>query len=120
MSFDTERPSYELFLNSRRTPSAPPRKRLNILMDSAKIKKELRRRGFDYSMLAEALNKSPSLISKVVARKAKSQPVALAIAKALELEIEEVFPDVEAYHHKPLTPAEREQKQQELKALLNK
>lgn len=76
------------------------------------------RRGFDFSMIAEALDKSPSLVSKVASRKARSQPVALAIAKALGMEIDEVFPDIDAYHHQPMTAEQRKQKQRELVALL--
>lgn len=91
---------------------------LLYLMDSKQIKKELMRRGFDFTMIAEALGKSPSLVSKVAARKARSQPVALAIAKAIEQNIEDVFPDIEAYHHRPLTSEQRKQKQRELVALL--
>ncbi|RUO49522.1 helix-turn-helix domain-containing protein [Pseudidiomarina donghaiensis] len=87
-------------------------------MDSQQIKKELMRRGFDFSMIAEVLGKSPSLVSKVASRKARSQAVAVALAKAIEREIEEVFPDIEAYHHKPITPEQRKQKQRELVALL--
>jgi len=76
------------------------------------------RRGFDFSMIAEVLGKSPSLVSKVASRKARSHPVAVALAKAIERDIEEVFPDVEAYHNRPLTPEQRKQKQRELVALL--
>lgn len=89
-------------------------------MDSNKIKKELAQRGFDFSMLAKALGKSPSLISKVASRKARSQSVALAIAKALGRPIDEVFPDVESYHGPAIaTKQDREQKERELVALLN-
>lgn len=89
-------------------------------MDSQKIKMELAQRGFDFSMLAKALGKSPSLISKVAARKARSQAVAAAIAKALDLAIEDVFPDVHEYHH-PVAKNrhDRKQKERELIALLN-
>lgn len=76
------------------------------------------RRGFDFTMIAEVLGKSPSLVSKVAARKARSQPVAMALAKAIERDIEVVFPDVEAYHHQPFTLEQRKQKQRELVALL--
>ncbi|CAB0149582.1 hypothetical protein PSI9734_00152 [Pseudidiomarina piscicola] len=89
-------------------------------MDSNKIKKELAQRGFDFSMLAKALGKSPSLISKVASRKARSHSVAHAIAKALGHPIEEVFPDVESYHRPtPSSKIERDQKERELVALLN-
>ena len=89
-------------------------------MESKQIKKELAARGFDFSMLAEAIDKSPSLVSKVAARKATSRYVAVAIAKALELSVVEVFPDVEAYHYVPTSDEERKQKQRELVALLKK
>lgn len=88
-------------------------------MDSQKIKMELAKRGFDFSMLANALGKSPSLISKVAARKARSRLVAQALAKALERPIDEVFPDVEEYHHDvPRAAQDRKQKERELIALL--
>lgn len=90
-------------------------------MDKKQIKKELAKRGFDYSMLADALNKSPSLISKIVGRKAKSRPVANAIAKVLGMDIKEVFPDVEEYHTeaRPANEAEREKRLSNLKSLLD-
>lgn len=88
-------------------------------MDNTEIKKELAKRGFDYSMLAAALQKSPSLVSKVAARKARSQVVAQAIAKALGKPIETVFPDIEAYHIPAVNAELRKQKQAELIALLN-
>ncbi|RUO59422.1 helix-turn-helix domain-containing protein [Pseudidiomarina insulisalsae] len=89
-------------------------------MDSQKIKMELAQRGYDFSMLAKALGKSPSLISKVAARKARSYVVAQALAKALQRPVEEVFPDVEQYHGAaPRSETERKQKERELVALLN-
>lgn len=81
---------------------------------------ELAKRGFDFSMLAAALQKSPSLISKVAARKARSQLVAEALAKAIERPVEEVFPDVEAYHGPARDKEARKKKQRELAALLDK
>lgn len=89
-------------------------------MDTDQIKKELSARGFDFSMLAQALGKSPSLISKVAARKARSRAVADALAKALNKPVEQVFPDVTEYHSAPLTKAEKQKKQRELAALLAK
>lgn len=89
-------------------------------MDSKQIKMELAARGFDYSMLAEAIDKSPSLVSKVASRKATSRFVAAAIAKALEKSVTEVFPDVDAYRVTLVSDEERKQKQRELVALLNK
>jgi ribosome-binding protein aMBF1 (putative translation factor) len=89
-------------------------------MDSKQIKKELAARGFDFSMLAEAIDKSPSLVSKVASRKATSRLVAVAIAKALERPVADIFPDVDAYHHASSSDEERKKKQRELVALLNK
>jgi ribosome-binding protein aMBF1 (putative translation factor) len=89
-------------------------------MDSKQIKTELAVRGFDFSMLAQAINKSPSLVSKVASRKATSRPVAVAIAKALERQLHEVFPDVQMYQQPQQSTDERRQKQRELVALLNK
>ena len=88
-------------------------------MDSQKIKMELAQRGFDFSMLANALGKSPSLVSKVAARKARSRVVAAAIAKALERPIAEVFPDVASYQVPAPSAPDRKQKERELIALLN-
>ncbi|RUO56057.1 helix-turn-helix domain-containing protein [Pseudidiomarina homiensis] len=89
-------------------------------MDSQKIKMELAQRGFDFSMLAKALGKSPSLISKVASRKARSRSVAVALAKVLERPIEEVFPDVQDYYQgAPQSGKERKQKERELIAFLN-
>lgn len=88
-------------------------------MDSDQIKRELRAKGFDFSLIAEALGKSPSLVSKVAARKARSRPVAQALAKALGLSVKEVFPDVPEYAYDAMSPTEKAAKREELKALLN-
>lgn len=88
-------------------------------MNKDQIKKELAARGFDFSMLAEVIGKSPSLISKVASRQARSQVVALAIAKALGVSVAEVFPDVPAYQlQKPGNEEQRAARQAELKRLL--
>lgn len=88
-------------------------------MKKDQIKKGLAAKGYDYSMIAEVLSRSPSLISKVAARKARSVRVAQAIAKALELPVEEVFPDVAAYHGEAaLTQQQKAAKQAELRAKL--
>lgn len=90
-----------------------------IKMNKNQIKKELAIQGYDLSLVAEALNKSPSLISKVVARQAKSKGVAEAIAKIIGKNVEKVFPDVPEYRHDiPSTHSERASKVSELKKLL--
>ncbi|RUO78223.1 helix-turn-helix domain-containing protein [Pseudidiomarina taiwanensis] len=87
-------------------------------MDNQKIKKELAKKGFDYSMIAQVLGKSPSLVSKVANRKARSKAVAEALAKALGCSLDEVFPDVESYHQQGSSSQTKKQKQRELVALL--
>lgn len=87
-------------------------------MNKDQIKKGLASKGYDFSMLAAAISKSPSLISKVASRKARSLPVAIALAKALDRSVEEVFPDVSAYHSNAEAATQRAQKQAELAAKL--
>lgn len=87
-------------------------------MNKDQIKKGLANKGYDFSMLAAAISRSPSLLSKVAGRKARSLPVAQAIAKALDKSVEEVFPDVSAYHTAQRSASQRAQKQAELAAKL--
>lgn len=87
-------------------------------MNKDQIKKGLADRGYDFSMLAEVISRSPSLLSKVAARKARSLLAANAIAKALDLSIKEVFPDVPAYHEQETPQLSREARQEELRAKL--
>lgn len=87
-------------------------------MDKNQIKKGLAEKGYDFSMLAAVISRSPSLLSKVAGRKARSLPVAQAIAKALDKTVEEVFPDVSAYHQDQRATTQRAQKQAELAAKL--
>lgn len=70
-------------------------------------------------MLAEVLERSPSLLSKVAARQARSRTIAAALAKVLELPVQEIFPDVEEYHHpKPASNSERNAQKAKLTKLL--
>lgn len=88
-------------------------------MDKKQIKMELGQRGYDLSMLAEAINKSPSLVSKVLSRQARSKRVAEAVASILEKNIAEVFPDVPEYQHQiPAKTQERAARVEELRAKL--
>lgn len=87
-------------------------------MNKDQIKKGLARQGYDFTMLAVAISRSPSLLSKVAARKARSLLAAQAIAKALDKSVEEVFPDISAYHAHSRSATERERKQAELAAKL--
>lgn len=82
---------------------------------------ELGKLGYDFSMLAEAIGKSPSLISKVASRQAKSRFVAEAMVKILDRSMAEVFPDVPEYQlARPANEAERSSRVTELRELLGK
>lgn len=85
-------------------------------MTKDQIKKGLAAQGYDFSMLAQVISRSPSLLSKVAARKARSLLAAQAIAKALDLTIEEVFPDVPAYHSDQAIADLKAARQAELRA----
>lgn len=63
-------------------------------MDADRIKNEIYRRGYSIGMIAEVIDRSPSLISKVINKKAKSHSVAHAIARIVELDIAQVFPNI--------------------------
>lgn len=76
-------------------------------MDAERIKEGLRENGFSLSLIADALGRSPSLVSKVVKRQAKSLEVAKAISRALDKQVSEVFPDVPEYG-KRLVPSKRD------------
>lgn len=58
------------------------------------IKNALYARGYDQSMLAEVLGVSPGLVSKVIQRKAKSFRVARAVARVIEKDVFDVFPEL--------------------------
>ena len=89
-------------------------------MDKNQIKKALAEKGYDFSIVAHAIERSPSLISKVVARQARSRIVAMALAKAIDKPIQEVFPDVEEYHNPlPTSSSGRARKAAELAKLLS-
>lgn len=89
-------------------------------MTKDQIKKGLSAQGYDFSMLAQVISRSPSLLSKVAARKARSLLAAQAIAKALDLTVEEVFPDVPAYHGDKAIADLKAARQAELRAKFEK
>ncbi len=86
-------------------------------MDSKEIKYRLIEKGFDQQMLADVLNCSSSLVSKVIHRKARSQRVARAIAKSISLDVYEVFPELEG--SKTMNKTLRNSKMKELRLLLS-
>ena len=66
-------------------------------MDYETIKTELRIKGYSMSMIADALGCTPVNVHQVCKGSNNSQRVANAVATALDLSIEQVFPDVPSY-----------------------
>lgn len=64
-------------------------------MDADKIIDSLSREGFTQTLIADVLECSPSLISKVIHRKATSVRIAQVIAKLIERPVLQVFPEYE-------------------------
>lgn len=89
-------------------------------MKPEEIKRSIYRQGFTLGMLAEVLQKSPNLISKVIHGKARSVAVAQSVSKVLGLTLNDVFPcQYDSYHERGYTgsPAYKT-KQEELRELL--
>ncbi|MDO4434003.1 MAG: XRE family transcriptional regulator [Alysiella sp.] len=61
-------------------------------MNAEKIYQELNRKGFDASMIAEAIEVLPQSVAVVIRKGKGSRRIAAAIAAVLERPIEEVFP----------------------------
>lgn len=62
-------------------------------MNADQIIKHLAELEYNQTLIAAALNRSPSLVSKVIHRRAKSMPVANLIAKILGMDLNQVFPE---------------------------
>jgi len=69
----------------------------NTGFDRVAIKKKLKIKNYNFSIIAEACNCSTSIVSSVAARKGRSKKVATAICIAMGEKIENVFPDVSSY-----------------------
>lgn len=67
---------------------------MGLSMDSKSISKELHSLGFNQSVLAEAIGCSPSLVNKVINRKAVSLRIAEAISKVIGQPRTKVFPEL--------------------------
>lgn len=87
-------------------------------MDHETIKTELRKKGYSLSMIAVALDCSPTNIQQVCKRTNNSLRVANAIATALDLDIKEVFPDVPNYLEVNFLSTTRQQRIDQLKQRL--
>ena len=84
-------------------------------MESEIIKNKLMSKGYNQSMLAEVIDCSPSLVSKVIWRRAVSLRVANAIATVIGEPRENVFPEL---GERKIGKKERLAKLQELKDIL--
>lgn len=82
-------------------------------MTPREINQRIKTKGFDQGAIAHALNCSPSLISKIINRKAISMRVAKAVALTIELPLLEVFPEYERLVRPALS---KEQQQEALKS----
>lgn len=69
----------------------------NICMYAREINERLVDAGLSQSAIANVLGCSPSLLSKVINRKATSTRIAKAVAKILQLPVLQVFPDYESH-----------------------
>lgn len=77
-------------------------------MDAERILEKLSTRGYSYTLIARALGVSPALVSMTARRIRHSHRVAIAIATALEMRVDTVFPDIPMYHGPVMSNAERE------------
>lgn len=77
-------------------------------MNYQEIKQALDKQGYNVAAAAKVLGKTSSHINQVGQRKMKSRMVAIGLAALIEKPVEEVFPDIPAYHKDP--KAEREKK----------
>lgn len=73
-------------------------------MNAQEIKSALYQKGFSLGMLAEAAALSKVSFSAVIHRKSHSLKVATVISKALECDVENVFPDIPEYHKEHIAP----------------
>lgn len=90
-----------------------------IIMDKDAIKQALHAKGFSFTMIAEALGVGPNAVSAIASRRGQSKRVADAIAKALEMPVEEIFPDIDSYKRDRLPCGkEKDAKRAELAKLL--
>ncbi|WP_105198980.1 helix-turn-helix domain-containing protein [Pseudoalteromonas sp. T1lg10] len=88
-------------------------------MNATEIKQALIKKGYSLSIVASVLGVSLAHVSSVVNRHTTSNRIAAAIAKVIEKDVNEVFPDVDAYKNRGQARIDREQKCQELQQLLH-
>ncbi|WP_258806578.1 helix-turn-helix transcriptional regulator [Pseudidiomarina sp. CB1] len=86
------------------------------------IKKEIIKKGFSLTMIADVLGKSPSMVSKVVNGSATSLLIADCICRILERPIHEVFPNLydKSFSRTYKTSKNYKAKKEELRELLRR
>lgn len=87
-------------------------------MSPKQIKTALALRGYSVTLVAQALYKTPGLISKVVNKKATSRPIAEAIAKLIDVPLEEAFPEVCETSRAKANELKRNEKLEEIRSKL--
>ncbi len=77
-------------------------------MDADRILEKLATRGYNYTRISNVIGVTPAYVSLVARRIRHNHRVAIAIATALEMRVDTVFPDIPMYHGPLMTNAERE------------
>lgn len=79
-------------------------------MLATEINAKLAKYDCSVSLLAEALNVKASSVSQIINRQSDSKRIANAIAKVIQLPVEDIFPDKPQYHKGYSRKAVRDQK----------
>ena len=90
-------------------------------MSPDEIKCAIEEKGYNFAVIAEALDIHPNNISRVVSRSQTSKKVALRICQVIGKPISEVFGDVPSYQKKInlRDPSVRQEKVNSLKSLFS-
>lgn len=91
-------------------------------MNKKEIRDALKKKGLNFTIVADALEVKPRTIIAVCDRTCTSRRLGKAIAKALGKNVKDVFPDVSSYHldtpHHVVRKKDRERKVQQLRSLV--
>lgn len=77
-------------------------------MDAKRIRELLKRKGYNFTLIANVVGMSPEYVALVASRKRQNHSIAIAIATALGRPVDQIFPDVPLYHEPFLTAEQRE------------
>lgn len=86
-------------------------------MNSEKIYQELNKRGYNASIIAEAINVLPQSVAVVIRTGKGSKRIATAISSAMDKKLEDVFP---FYREKANKKAHRQQRATSLKEKISR